>query len=94
MGPNAPARAAVLPPLSAARWLLLLIIAAGIYFFHGFLVPVLAALVITFASWPLYRRLLDAVHGNRTLAAAIAIMLIVSFLVVPIVVAGSYAVTE
>ncbi len=94
MGPSAPARAAVLPPLSAARWLLLLIIAAGIYFFHGFLVPVLAALVITFASWPLYRRLLDAVHGNRTLAAAIAIMLIVSFLVVPIVVAGSYAVTE
>lgn len=94
MGPSAPARAAVLPPLSAARWLLLLIIAAGIYFFHGFLVPVLAALVITFASWPLYRRLLAAVHGNRTLAAAIAIMLIVSFLVVPIVVAGSYAVTE
>ncbi|BCH25726.1 AI-2E family transporter [Mesorhizobium sp. L-8-10] len=94
MGPSAPPRAAVLPPLSAARWLLLLIIAAGIYFFHGFLVPVLAALVITFASWPLYRRLLDSVHGNRTLAAAIAIMLIVSFLVVPIVVAGSYAVTE
>lgn len=94
MGPSAPTRAAVLPPLSAARWLLVLILAAGIYFFHGFLVPVLAALVITFASWPLYRRLLDAVHGNRTLAAAIAIMLIVSFLVVPIVVAGSYAVTE
>jgi len=94
MGPSAPNRAAVLPPLSAARWLLLLIIAAGIYFFHGFLVPVLAALVITFASWPLYRRLLEAVHGNRTVAAAIAIMLIVGFLVIPIVVAGSYAINE
>lgn len=93
MGPSAPTRSAVVAPLSAARWLLLLIIAAGIYFFHGFLVPVLAALVITFASWPLYRRLLDAVRGNRTVAAAIAIMLIVGFLVVPVVVAASYAVT-
>lgn len=93
-GATAPTRAAVIAPLSAARWLLLLVIAAGIYFFHGFLVPVLAALVIAFASWPLYRRLLDAVGGSRTVAATIALLAIIAFLVVPIVLAGSYAVTE
>ena len=45
--------AALISPVSAARWLLVLIVLAGIYFFHGFVVPVLAALVIAFASWPL-----------------------------------------
>ncbi|WP_315919722.1 AI-2E family transporter [Mesorhizobium sp. SP-1A] len=93
-GASAPLRAAVIPPLSAARWLLVLIVAAGVYFFHGFLFPVLAALVIAFASWPLYRRLLDGVGGNRTVAATLAILLILAFLVVPISLAGSYAINE
>ena len=87
-------RSALIPPLSAARWLLVLIVAAGIYFFHGFLVPVLAALVIAFASWPLYRRLLAAVNGNRTIAATLAILLIIAFLVAPIALATTYAVDE
>ncbi|WP_395451382.1 AI-2E family transporter [Aminobacter sp. UC22_36] len=87
-------RAALVPPLSAARWLLVLIVAAGIYFFHGFLVPVLAALVIAFASWPLYRRLLTAVDGNRTIGATLALLFIVAFLVVPISFAATYAVNE
>jgi predicted PurR-regulated permease PerM len=94
MGPTASTRIGLIPPLSAARWLLVLIIAAGIYFFHGFVVPVLAALVIAFASWPLYRRLLAGVDGNRTLAAALAVIAILAFIVVPIAFAGSYAVNE
>ncbi|MBS3649245.1 AI-2E family transporter [Pseudaminobacter sp. 19-2017] len=94
MGPAMPSRVSVVPPLSAARWLLLLIIAAGIYFFHGFLVPVLAALVIAFASWPLYRRVVAAVDGNRTVAAGIAILAILAFLIIPIVIAATYAVDE
>jgi predicted PurR-regulated permease PerM len=93
-GGAAPLRSAVIPPLSAARWLLVLVFAAGVYFFHGFLVPVLAALVIAFASWPLYRRLLGAVGGNRTVAATLAILFILAFLVVPISFAGSYAIHE
>ena len=93
VGPST-SRSAVIPTLSAARWLLLLVIAAGVYFFHGFLVPVLAALVIGFASWPLYRRLLDAVGGSRTIGATLALILIVAFLVVPIAVASTYAVNE
>ncbi len=94
MGRAAPVRAAVIQPLSAARWLLILIVAAGVYFFHGFLVPVLAALIIAFASWPLYRRLLAAVNGNRTTAATLAIVLILGFLIVPIVLAFMYAFNE
>jgi predicted PurR-regulated permease PerM len=93
-GAASAARTAVIAPLSAARWLLLLVIAAGVYFFHGFLVPVLAALVIAFASWPLYRKLLDAVGGSRTIAASVALLLILTFLIVPIMLAGSYAITE
>ncbi|MHA6642145.1 AI-2E family transporter [Mesorhizobium sp. A623] len=93
-GAAAPLRSAVIPPLSAARWLLVLVFAAGVYFFHGFLVPVLAALVIAFASWPLYRRLLGAVGDNRTVAATLAILFILAFLVVPISLAGSYAIHE
>jgi len=93
-GPSAPTRVAVVQPLSVARWLLILILAAGVYFFHGFLVPVLAALVIAFASWPLYKRLLTAVGHNRTVAAALAILFILAFLVVPIVLAVSYATHE
>jgi predicted PurR-regulated permease PerM len=85
---------ALISPISAARWLLVLIVFAGIYFFHGFVVPVLAALVIAFASWPLYSRLLAQVNGNRTLAASIAILMILAFIIGPITIASTYALHE
>ncbi|MGI2032066.1 AI-2E family transporter [Rhizobium panacihumi] len=94
LGPVASSSVALIPSISAARWLLVLIVFAGIYFFHGFIVPVLAALVIGFASWPLYRRLLARVGGSTTLAATIAILFIVTFLLVPIGVAISYTTGE
>lgn len=87
-------RSAVVGPRSAARWLLLAVLLASAYFFYGFLVPMLAAVVIGFASWPLYRPLLNAVNGNRTIAATIAIVLVVSFIVVPISLTAVYAVGE
>ncbi len=87
-------RSALVGPISAARWLLVFILLAGVYFFHGFLVPVLAALVIGFASWPIYRRLLVAIGGNRTLGATIAIIAVISFIVAPISLAAIYAVDE
>ncbi len=83
-----------LPDNLAARWLLVLVLLAGVYFFSGFLVPVLAALVIGFASWPLYQRLLRRCGGNTTLAATIALLVIVAGLVIPIAVAFSYAAHE
>jgi predicted PurR-regulated permease PerM len=94
LGPVAPMRIALIPPISAARWLLVLVVFAGIYFFHGFLVPVLAALVIGFASWPLYRKLLRHVGGSTTLAATIAILLVLAFLIIPVGIAISYTFGE
>lgn len=96
LGTSSPARTgiALIPPLSLARWLLVLVIAAGVYFFHGFLVPVLAALVIGFASWPIYRDILRRCGGNRALAATISILGILAFLIVPLVMAISYTITE
>ncbi|WP_245282039.1 AI-2E family transporter [Rhizobium sp. LC145] len=90
----APSRIALIPPISAARWLLVLVVIAGIYFFHGFVVPVLAALVIGFASWPLYRELLRRIGGNTTIGASLAILFILTFLIVPIGIAVSYAIGE
>ncbi len=94
IGPTGPARTPLIPSISAARWLLLLIAAAGVYFFHGFLIPVLAALVIGFASWPLFRRLLSQVNGNTTIAATIAIICIVAFIVLPLGFAIHYTTGE
>ncbi|AWM23413.1 putative permease transmembrane transport protein [Sinorhizobium fredii CCBAU 25509] len=93
-GQPAHSRSALVLPISAARWMLVLILLAGVYFFHGFVVPVLAAVVIGFASWPIYRRLLQALNGNRTLAATIAIVSVIAFIVVPISIAAAYAVDE
>lgn len=94
LGPVSSMRIALIPPISAARWLLVLVVFAGIYFFHGFLVPVLAALVIGFASWPIYRELLRRVGGSTTLAATIALLLVLSFLIVPVGIAISYTIGE
>lgn len=93
-GPMRTARPAVVPPLTAARWLLVLIVLAGAYFFHGFVVPVLAALVIAFATWPLYRRLLAFSGENRSVAATLALLLILAFLIAPIALVARYAVAE
>lgn len=94
LGTASPNRVALIAPISVARWLLVLVLAAGVYFFHGFLVPVLAALVIGFASWPIYSDILRRCGGNRPLAATIAILLILAFLIVPLVMAVSYTITE
>jgi predicted PurR-regulated permease PerM len=94
LGLTTPARIALIPPISAARWIILLIVLVSIYFFHGFLVPVLAALIIGFASWPLYRHVIALAQGNRTLSASIMIAAIVLFLIVPALFIGSYAVQE
>jgi predicted PurR-regulated permease PerM len=88
------ARSTLVGPTSIARWLLVFVLLAGVYFFHGFLVPVLAALVIGFASWPLYRRLLSAIGGSRMLGATIAILLVLLFIVVPVTLSVVYAVKE
>lgn len=84
----------LIPSRTVARWLLFLVLIAGIYFFHGFIVPVLAALIVAFATWPLYQRLLRLCSGRRALASAIAILLILVVIVVPMTMALSFALKE
>lgn len=89
-----PARQPVLPPYLLARWLLVLVVLAGLYFLSGFLVPVLAALIICLASWPLYQRLLVYCGGNTTVAASIGLTTVTVVLVVPLSLALTYAIQE
>jgi Predicted permease len=82
------------PPHLVARWLLVLVLLAGAYFFSGFLVPVLAALIIGLASWPLYKRWHRLCGGRDILAAGTAMLAIVVVLIVPLSMALSYAIKE
>jgi len=84
----------VLPVHIVARILLVLLLAAGVYFFSGFVVPVLAALIVGFASWPLYTRWVKVCGGRTTLAASGAIIFITLVLIVPLSAALYYAFNE
>lgn len=84
----------VLPASLITRWLLLLVLAAGVYFMSGFLVPALAALIIGLASWPLYQRLVRGCGGRTALAATIALLAVIVVLIVPMTFALSYAIKE
>jgi predicted PurR-regulated permease PerM len=94
LGAGSSGRAPIVPLITAARWLLLLVVGAGIYFFSTFLVPVLAALVIGFATWPLYRKLTNLCDGNTKISASIAIVCILVFLIVPLLLVVSFAISE
>ncbi|MEI7568211.1 MAG: AI-2E family transporter [Alcaligenaceae bacterium] len=84
----------VLPVHVVARLLLVLLLAAGVYFFSGFVVPVLAALIIGFASWPLYSKWVQVCGGRTTLAASGALVFILLVLVAPVSLALYYSVNE
>ena len=77
-----------------ARTLLILVLAAGVYFFRDFVVPVLAALIVGFASWPLYRLCVRRCKGNTTLAASVALLVVLLVLVAPLTLALHYAIQE
>ncbi len=84
----------ILPVHLVARFLLVLLLAAVVYFFSDFVVPGLAALIIGFASWPLYMRLLRRCQGNTTLAASLALILIIALLIAPLSAALYYSIKE
>lgn len=83
-----------LPVSPAVRWMVLLLLVAAVYFFHGFVVPVLAALVIGFASWPLYRRLVAFCGGRTALSASLALCMVLLVLVIPSVLLVVYVAGE
>lgn len=84
----------ILPVPLLVRFLLVLVLAAAVYFFSGFLVPVLAALIIGFASWPLHDRLVKRMGGKTILAASLSLLLILTLLVIPLSLALYYAISE
>ncbi|MDO8909453.1 MAG: AI-2E family transporter [Pseudohongiella sp.] len=84
----------VISNTALSRILLLLIVAAGVFFFIGFLVPVLAALIICFASWPIFERLRRRCGENATLAASVALLAIVLGIVIPLMLVISYTLEE
>lgn len=84
----------ILPAYLITRWLLVFVILAGLYFLRGFLVPVLAALIIALASWRLYQRLLRRCGGRDALAASLALGIVVLVLIIPLSLALSFAVQE
>lgn len=83
-----------LPDNLISRWLLIFLLLVAVYFFHDFLVPVLGALIIGFASWPFYRRLLRLCGERELLAASIAVLTVMTVLVVPLSFAFTYAFGE
>lgn len=87
-------RRPLITDISAARWLLFGVLIASIYFFHSFIVPVLAAAVIALASWPLRDRIAYRWDLGRTWAAVLLVLLIVCVLVVPITLALFYTIAE
>lgn len=80
--------------ISAARWLLLGVLAASIYFFHGFLVPILAATIVAVVTWPVRMRLAVDRGIGPTLAATLLVVAIVCLLVMPLSLALVYTIAE
>jgi len=84
----------ILPLWLITRWLLVLVILAGVYFLRGFLVPVLAAFIICLASWPFYRRVWRRCGQRDALAASLLLVLVLLVLIIPLSLALTYAAQE
>lgn len=87
-------RRPLITDISAARWLLVAVLLASVYFFHGFIVPVLAASIIALATWPIREHIAHRWGLGRTWAAAVMLLAIVCVLVVPLSMAVYYTIAE
>lgn len=84
----------VLPPYLIARWLVVIVLLVGLFFLKDFLIPVLGALVIGLASWPLYKKLLARCRYRYTLAATLALLMFIGILLIPLSLALSFVIQE
>lgn len=66
-----------------AKWIIILILLLGVVFFHGFLVPALGAMIITFVTWRPYSDLVRFCRGNTLLSASLATAFTVLVIVIP-----------
>ena len=84
----------VIPPFLIARWLLFLVVLAGLFFLKDFIVPVLGALIIGLASWPAYQKLLRYFKGRSAVAATAALFIVIGTLIVPLSFALTFVIKE
>lgn len=74
----------------AVGWVIVLILLAGcIAVMRPFISALLWALVLSFASWPLYLRLLRLTGNRRSLAATLMTLAMVLAMLVPVLIVGS-----
>lgn len=70
------------------RWVqaggVLVLLAAAYLVFRPFLVPTAWAAILAYATWPLFARLVRALHGRVTVAALLATLLMAAFVLVPL----------
>lgn len=69
---------------------LMTILMVGCFFvLRPFLSAILWAVILSFSTWPVYRRIEQAVAGRRGLAASIMVLLVAAVLVLPLVLLGT-----
>lgn len=79
---------------SIARWLLVMVIAASIYFFHGFLLPMLAAGIMAVATRRVRSRFVEKIGLGCNLTAVLLVLLVLVLLIVPLFLVLAFAVEE
>jgi predicted PurR-regulated permease PerM len=71
-------------------WVLLTLLAAGcLLVMRPFFSALVWAMVLSFSSWPLHRRLLRLLGGRRTLAALLMVLGMILVLLLPFVIIGA-----
>ncbi len=70
-------------------WIILALLVGGcLLVLRPFVSALIWAVVLTFSSWPLYRRLLALLRGRRTLAALLMALGMISVILLPFVIIG------
>jgi predicted PurR-regulated permease PerM len=70
-------------------WIVLALLLAGcLWVMLPFVSALLWAVVLSYSSWPLYRRLLKGLGGRRTIAAALMTLAMVCVILLPFVIVG------
>src|SRR4029077_10087739 len=70
-------------------WIILaLVLGGGLLVLLPFTSALLWAVVLSFSTWPLYRRLSDLLGGRRTLAALVMTLAMFCIILLPFVVVG------
>jgi predicted PurR-regulated permease PerM len=73
----------------AAIALIALLVVGCYVVLRPFLSAVMLALILSFSTWPLYRRLEQAVGGRKGLASLLMVLIVAAVLILPLVLVGA-----